>query len=207
MVVTIRRAGPRVYLQNLPFQFKDLAKETLGLTYKKNFDQDSKTWWCGVAKLAKAQEFVTMLNENPPAPKAEDLDDVRLVGKATYKGRTYYVRQVTADQTRCRLITLDGKLDFWADLATDAGDVTAESAAMQKRYEPRDERGSYGQPTGRKVYTTVGSIRKFVESQRRAEAGGGLPACAGCGKRDSNLIEDLEDGLFKHRHCCDVPSE
>ena len=49
----------------------------------------------------------------------------------------------------------------------------------------------------------LGSIRRFVDSQKRAEQNG-EPACAACGKR-GELHHDLEDGLMKCFSCCDMP--
>ena len=35
---------------------------------------------------------------------------------------------------------------------------------------------------------------------------GNRPVCAECGKGGS-LVADLEDGLMKHRRCCDLPPD
>lgn len=49
----------------------------------------------------------------------QDPAKIKLVGKALYKGRTYYVRYVgeTKKGYSARLVTLDQSLDFWAKCA------------------------------------------------------------------------------------------
>jgi hypothetical protein len=48
-----------------------------------------------------------------------------------------------------------------------------------------------------------GYIRKHGNSANRSAGGG---TCAECG-RGGSLVEDMEDGLMKHRGCCDIPPE
>lgn len=193
--------GRRLYVQTAYGEPAVAALKSLGA----HWDAEQKAWWISPKKRAEVEEILVGADRKEdeakergdPIPK-EDADDIRLVGKATYKGRTYYVRAVTRDGHRCRLVTLDQSLDFWAPL-TGEGDL----ATITKRYEPREER-SYGRPTGRYTHTTLGSIRSFIERQKRAEAQG-LPACAECGKRSADLVEDLEDGAWKCYSCCDIP--
>jgi len=104
---------------------------------------------------------------------------------------------------RVRLLTLpdaDGKfLDFWAN---------CEEVEQVKTYTPRKVWNGRRAPYNRDVlvYTTLGSIAKFIAEQKAAEKAG-VPQCAACHKRVHGLIEDLEDGLMKCRGCCDMPSE
>lgn len=138
---------------------------------------------------------------------AEDLSGARVYAKVEYKGRTYYViartmTQATIHQAaqplRVRLATLqeDGPV-FWADAA---------ACRLLKEYHGRDERGAYGKPTGRTVYTTLGSLRSFVADQRAAEKAG-VPQCPVCGKRNPNMVLDHETGMTCCRGCADMPAE
>lgn len=168
MPVTLEKVGARFYLKDLPFAAKDRAKEALGMTGK-NWDADRRQWWVGAAKRADAEALVTALNDpTAPAPK-EDPDKVTLDGKGKHKGRTVYVRCFSADGRRCRVVTLprpDGTfLDYWKDVGTGEDQVE-----VVKRYEAREERGSYGRPTGRTVKTTLGSIVRFIEKANRDRA-------------------------------------
>jgi hypothetical protein len=135
---------------------------------------------------------------NPPKAK-QDPADIRLTGKGEYKGRAYYMGSQTKDSSRVRLLTLpDAKgeyLDFWADVS---------AVKVIKTYAPRDvwDGRRYSGRTV-KQYTTLGSIADFIaREQRNRKAGGAV--CAACGK-SGELVEDLEDGLQKHRACCDIP--
>lgn len=200
MATTLEKIGARVYLVGLPFAAKDEAKRVLGMSGS-NFDRDRKCWWVGAAKRAEAEAFVATLNngggESGDTPKAEDLSNARVYAKVKYQDRTFFVIAETRDVTRCRLVTLaDDAVPFWVDCA---------ACELVKRYEGREERGFRG-PTGRMVYQTLGSMRKFVNDQKAKEAAG-VPQCAACGKRSGGLIEDYEDGLMKCRGCADIPSE
>jgi hypothetical protein len=93
-MIVLKKVGSRIYLTGDTFAHKDRIKSVLGLTGK-NFDGDR--WWVGAAKRAAAEALVAELNAGPPvtAEKVkEDPGSVRLVGKAKYKGRTYYARYV-----------------------------------------------------------------------------------------------------------------
>lgn len=154
-----------------------------------HWDRERKAWWISSGKAADVERILTdsgaafdlrkaddravradqledagdvkAAEELRKGPPKEDSRNVRLIGKATYKGRTYYVRAISADGRRCRLVTLDQALDFWAD----AGDGEAQ-ARVVKRYEPRevwDGRRNSGRT--RTEYTTLHSIQKFIEKQ------------------------------------------
>ena len=95
---------------------------------------------------------------------------------ATYKGRTYRLRFLgdTKFGRRAKLAFLDGSKEFWVDASLVA---EAESPAKQTYEAGRTE--------------TRGKYR------------GGRAVCADCG-RPGYLVQDLEDGLMKHRRCCDM---
>lgn len=176
--------GGRVYVIGNSFPVKDRLKAA-GC----HWDPDRRQWWIGAAKASALATIVASAASAPAAP--EDLGKSRVYGKVQYKGRSYYV--LAQGSGRVRLTVLDGSIVFWAD----------ESACQwEKRYSPREERGAYGRPTGRQVYQTLGGIRSFVQREREARAAG-EPVCAECG-RSGELVRDLEDGMMKHRHCCDM---
>jgi hypothetical protein len=206
MAVTLEKIKARVYLVGLPANDREAAKSALGMGGK-NFDWDRKQWFVGTAKFKAAQEFVEKFNSGAIQPAVEDINDCRVYAKVEYQGHKYYVigqtmTQATATQPalplRVRLVSLNaGSQPFWTD---------AQNCKLEKEYRGREERGAYGRPTGRTVYTTLGNIRSFVTDQRAKEAAG-VPQCAECGLRNHHLIVDNEDGMMKCNGCCDLPSE
>lgn len=197
MATTIEQSGSRLYLVDLPFAAKDEAKR-IGC----HWDSDRRQWWIGTAKRDAATALVERLNTRPAAddpagsenpnlgkglPAASESDDRRVYAKVTYKGSNYYVIAESHAQGRCMVCRLTGS-GFWIDMA---------ACELVKTYAPREYRG-------RTEYTTLGSIRRFVERQKAGERDG-LPQCAACGKRSNDLHHDLEDGLQKCYGCCDMP--
>lgn len=163
-----------------------------------HWDATTKCWWLGVAKKA---EVIALLAEKleEEEPKKEDARNIRLVGKALYKGKIYYCRFLgeTKKGYSARLVNLDQSLDFWAP-AKRPGEKDEEGfAVLIKTYQHREYRG-------RLEYTTLGSIQAFVEKEKKNRESGG-EVCAECGK-SGVLVQDLEDGMMKHRHCCDIES-
>ena len=117
---------------------------------------EPKTEDCGKAKLDAAKELVDKLNGATGEPKTEDSSDVKIIGKASYKGREYYVRFVgecKSGEYKARLTTLDGKLDFWAVCARPGYRAGQGEAAIIKTYqEPK----------------TLASLARFV-AEKKAE--------------------------------------
>lgn len=195
-MTTLEQVGPRIYFRGAPFGAKGALKD-IGA----HWDADERCWWIGTAKRADAERLLGQLAA-APVPTARDgpetvPDDARVLARVKHAGRSYYVVAETAGRIRCRIVGLDGRHPRWVDCA---------ACELVREYPGREERGAYGRPTGRTVYTTLGSLRRFVQSQRDLEAKG-APICGGCGKRaeEHELIEDLEDGILKHPHCCDIP--
>jgi hypothetical protein len=194
------KVGARVYVTGNSYPIRDRLKRA-GCRW----DPDRRQWWIGSSKAKELEQIVKCsVPADSSEKKTEDPDTIRLVGKARYKGKTFYCRWV--GHTRkgdymAHLCSLDGKLDFWALCAQPhetQHDGLGEIAVITKMYQAREYRG-------RAEYTTLGSIQRFVERERKNREEGG-EVCAECG-RSGELIEDLEDGLRKHRHCCDMPSE
>lgn len=195
MSITLQREKTRIYLVGNTYPVKAEIKALGG-----HWDGDRKAWWVGTAKASEAEALVAQLAGNGSAtataatPKVSD--DSKLVGKAKYQGRTYYVLwmgRCSSGAEKAHLTVLDGSIDFWADLS---------ACEILKTYQPREVRnGFYGRGTHTE-YTTLGSIRRFIEQQREGERTGNI--CAECGKAGDDLVHDLEDGALKHRHCCDI---
>lgn len=188
MAITIERQGQRVYLVGDTFAVKDQIKALGG-----HWDGERRAWWVGASKAVEAQALVHALATPQAAgtPKAkQDPNDIRLTGKGRYKGREYFAGSITRDGLKVRLLTLPDAngdyLDFWA---------LCSEVEQTKTYSPREYRG-------RMEYTTLGSIARFVAHERHNRAEGG-EVCAECGK-SGDLVTDLEDGLRKHRRCCDI---
>lgn len=154
-----------------------------------HWDADSKRWWVGIAKKGEVEKILAEALAAPASEAIEDLSSARISAKVTYEGRQYYVIASTAD--RARLTTLNDKIAFWADKS---------KCELIRKYEPRTNTFR-GRTTTE--YTTVGSLRRFVESQKEGESKG-LQKCTECGVRSNRLVADLEDGLMKCRKCCDI---
>jgi hypothetical protein len=189
-MISLECQGQRIYLLGNTFPHKERIKSELHLDGK-NFDSERRAWWVGAGKRDQAEKLVQELN-SAPAPASTVGDDTRVLAKVGYKGRNYYV--IAESGTRARLTVLDGSISFWADKA---------NCNLLKEYHPREERGAYGKTTGRLVYQTLGSIKNFIDKQKQARESG-APVCSACGVAGGELVEDMEDGLLKHRRCCDM---
>lgn len=195
MGITVEEVAQRIYLLGDTYPVKDRIKQLGG-----HWDGERKAWWVGKVKQADVASLVTELASKPQTPAArmkESPDTIRLTGKGKYKGRTYYAGAVTKDGMKVRLLTLPDAngdyLDFWADCS---------QVEEVKRYQPREVwNGRRGGGTVTQ-YTTLGSIADFIAKEKKNKANGG-EVCAECGK-SGGLVCDLEDGLMKHRHCCDI---
>jgi hypothetical protein len=145
-MITLERIGGRVYLLGDTYPHRDAIKAAGG-----NWDSGRRAWWMGAAKLPAVQELVARL-EATPAPPIVIGEGSRIVARARYKGRYYYVLWMGAladGAQKAHLTVLDGSIDFWADLG---------ACEIMKRYPPREYRG-------RATYTTLGSIRRFIAQQ------------------------------------------
>jgi hypothetical protein len=181
--IKTEKVGTRVYVVGNTFAIKDRLKSA-GC----HWDGERKQWWIGAAKADKITSIVGGLDGKEIK---EDFSNSRLYGKVEYKGRSYYVLAVGQD--RLRLTVLDSSIVFWAAVS---------ECKWTKRYEVRTRFGGYGRGQI-EVYTTLGSIREFIETQKQEKASG-KPACAECGKH-GDLHHDLEDGAMKCYSCCDIP--
>jgi hypothetical protein len=187
--------GARLYFRGAPFGAKDRLK-ALGA----HWDAEEHCWWIGRAKRAEAERLLGELTVAPASPQDDTVpDDARVYARVKHGGRSWYVVAEAHAQGRCRIVGLDGRSPRWVDMS---------ACELLKTYEGREERGAYGRRTGRTVYQTLGRLRDFVAEQRAAEERGD-PVCPECGKRarPEELVRDLEDGIYKHPWCTDMPPD
>lgn len=108
MTLEVRRR--RLYFKNAPFAVKDRLK-----SFGASWDAEQRAWYVGLQKKSQAEQFVQELQS---APEEETLGEaeVRIVGRATYQGQSYYVlwHGEREGEPIARLSTRDGKRLFWA---------------------------------------------------------------------------------------------
>lgn len=162
----------------------------------------TRRWWATAAKRAIAEDILAATAGDTPAE--EDADRVRVVGKAKYKGRVYYVRATAfkAGENRAYVTTLDGKTKFWCSLANPCGgghDGSGDIAVMLKEYPPHEIRG-------RKEWMTLGRLRRFAERARKndaAKAAGTAETkpCWECGREFTEFDARAGGGDWNDSYC------
>ncbi len=217
MTITIDTQGRRHYLRGNTYPVKDRLRDA-GCKW----DSDAKCWYTGKRELAlrllselapesmvardaelEGRPEAPGIREQAPQQARQDRespgDDAVVAGKATYKGKTYYVagrvdrgrthwddrvRAVTTrDGAKVLLYSRDGKLQFWARLAQVVGDRFSAAEGPQTSDGARIAK-SYERPQ------TIGRLRRFAEEAKQARAQGnedGIPdgaryECAECGE-------------------------
>lgn len=168
MKITIRlecRSGV-YYLTGNTFPIRERIKETFrgGAAYSR----EQKGYQVPDNMEEEARLFVETINAEE---NEEDLSEYRVYGKVQYKSRSYYC--IAVSEKRLRLCSLNGQIDFWADISL---------CTWEKRYQPR-------QYQGRDVYQTIGSIRKFVDEQKGPNAKGRCTECDAWGLRGQTCTE------------------
>ena len=145
--MTVEKIGRRYYITGQTYAAKDALKAA-GCKW----DPDRRAWWTGKKEVAERFD-----RQAPAEAKPEDPDTIRVIGKARYKGRDYYIRWVGTCKTgehKARLCTLDAKIDFWAACAEPGDRPAADEASVTKMYqEPR----------------SLAGIRRFIEDRRAEE--------------------------------------
>lgn len=152
MTVTIEKQGRRYYIAGNTYPIKDQLRAA-GCKW----DPDRKQWWTGKKDVAER------LASKEIKPAAQSPDEVYVIGKASYKGRSYYVQWAGVTKKgnyAFHLVTLDAKIDFWADGSPMNGTSPAEhekQARWEKTYQ--DKRSLAG-------------IRQFIEDNKKAKEEG-----------------------------------
>lgn len=167
--LTIQKVDRRLYVVGNSYPVKDQLKK-IGC----HWDSDRKQWWIGSGKETELQDIVNAVSaapsQQPAAPAKEDLSARECLGKVEYKGRTYYVIGQSEKTGKLWLTVLDCSIDFWA----------VESLCKWiKRYEAREEHGSYGRGTERYRRQTLGAIQRFLRDQKNPDTARGV--CTECG--------------------------
>lgn len=180
---TITVEGRRVYIQT---RYGDPCVPILK-RMGAHWEPQTKRWWLTAAKTAEVEAAVAKTAGQPDEADAER--KVTVVGKARYKGRTYYVRWVGQCQSgayKARLCSLDGKIDFWATAArphefhvTGDGDVAQVTNTYQEA-------------------RSLDSIRRYIERVRREEKAGVVRG----GKPDEECYWGGEDWLVQGCSAC-----
>lgn len=151
MTIRIEKTGKRIFLLGDTFAFRNEIKALGG-----HWDGGRKAWWVGAAKAAKAEALAAQLSSRATERKGVDADST-IIGKATYKGRSYYVLWVGECKTgdyKTHLTVLDGSIDFWAACAR-PNEHAFEGVARMDKF--------YGDPK------KLGSLQRFVNEKRREE--------------------------------------
>jgi hypothetical protein len=172
MDVQMQTEGRRIYISGNTYPIKSDIKAAGG-----HWDGARRAWWVGVGKR---EELARALNQATPTAPVQR--ETTVIGKAEYKGRTYFV--IWHGETKfghsMKLTTLDEKIEFWAS--------ASKGARVIKEYQERK---------------TLASIRDFVSDKREQKRNPQqywetheCPACARA-ERGGYLREHLFDG-------CDV---
>lgn len=169
--ITIEKIGRRHYIRNSPFALKDQLRAA-GCKW----DPEQRAWWTSKADVA--QKFAKAAAEQP---KAAGLNQ-EVAGKATYKGRSYYlaartIRGSTHWDDRCEAVTsrdgskmllafVDGSKTFW----TSRNEVQVTQTYRTAR--------------------TIASLREFAQKARSSDSTGRRAGtCADCGTSSARLVE------------------
>lgn len=170
-MITTQKEGRRVYLSGNTYSLRDKLR-SLGATW----DPDRKQWWVGTSKQAEVLALLersTTESDAPAQNRAAPGKNAAVAGKATYKGKTYYVAGkstrggryaesveavTTQDGAKVLLLSRDGSMQFWATLQT-FGHIVIVGAA---------------QPTDVAVITqtyqrpqTIAGLERFAEEVRK----------------------------------------
>lgn len=157
VVISMERVGARIYVTGNTWPVKGNLKAA-GC----HWDKDRKQWWIGAAKAEALAAVVAGLNG--PAVEKKLSEDTPVLGRVTYKNRSYYVVNEGRGGEKLHLASLDGSIDFWAD---------ASACEWTKRYEAREVWD--GRPYSGRYVTqrqTIGSLRRFSERNREAKRRG-----------------------------------
>lgn len=166
--IRLEITGRRIYFLGNTYPAKDRIR-SIGAKW----DSEKRAWWIGSTKRSQAEELIGSLS----ADSRDDAPglDARIIGRAEYKGRSYYVASrygepVRSGNGRTLLYATDGSFQFWA-------------AELQHLRLYRAE-------------TSIRANREFAE-----QAKSGLSSCAECGFRTADLV-DAKDASGGVAPCC-----
>lgn len=166
--ITLAEEGRRLYIVGNSYPIKDQIKSAGG-----HWDADRKQWWIGSGKRSEIEAAITTQSTQASESQTRDAE-VMVCGKAKYKGRSYYVRWsgVTKRGTYAfRLVTLDGKSDFWAN-GREFGPALIDEATWEKRYQ--ESRSLSG------IRAYIDRVRSAEKSSSYGDAGWMHNGCSEC---------------------------
>lgn len=146
MTIAVQKEGRRFYFSGNTYPIKDSLRAA-GCKW----DPDRKQWWTGKAETAERLAAADI----EPTENA----DAQVIGKARYKGRSYYVAWAGVTKRGSyafHLLSLDGKIDFWVDGSPMNGSASPEhekQAQWEKTYQEK---------------RSLSSIRRWIEDNRKA---------------------------------------
>jgi hypothetical protein len=164
--IQIQQNGQRIYIVGHTYPIRDRLRSAGA-----HWDGDRGAWWIGAAKRADIESVIAAASA-AAASQGPDRG-ARVLGRARYRDREYYVLAKSRDGRRLLLAFRDGSKQFWAD---------ASEATLIRRYDSENYR------TGRVEYPTLGYMLDRAaewramspeERERRAaiRAAGGVCRC------------------------------
>jgi hypothetical protein len=144
MSITLKQVEQRVYAMGNTWAIKDGLKK-IGA----HFDPIYNAWWVGSVKRGDLQSLIAAV-QSPSDDLRSDTEiteATRLLGKVSYRGRSYFLLYTSKDGAAHKVCSLDGQMVFWAKVEN--------GAKIEKKY------GRNGSD-----YPTVGSMRAFVNGLR-----------------------------------------
>ncbi|OBK02783.1 hypothetical protein A5637_16350 [Mycolicibacterium fortuitum] len=111
--IEVRKTGRRFYIQGAPYAARDTLRDA-GCRW----DPEEKGWWTGKGDVA--EKLVAHLTRNAPDPDAPETvssSAAVLKGRATYKGKSYYLlasgTSAKTGRPYAKVCSRDGQLVFW----------------------------------------------------------------------------------------------
>lgn len=167
--MSIETIGQRIYFRGHTYPVRDRIKAIGG-----HWDADRRAWWVGTAKRAEAEALAAEMGDAPaassqPSERRNETPDraARVKGRATYKGRDYYVLAETRDGARLLLAARNGAFQFWARAAQIVGDRISVASGPQYTEGARITK-TYGHDrSGYTEYPTLGSLIDRADAWRK----------------------------------------
>ena len=179
MSITIQIEGRRNYLVGNTYPIR-ARLQGAGC----HWDAERRAWWTGDKERAidLAAAPAPAPTQAAPAAKTVDRDDPCILGRAEYKGKTYYAISGTVachdGVSRIRLAFRDGSSSFWA---------ASETVTFARHYERPQ---------------SIAGLARFAEKARASENGTApTKQCWECGCAFSEHDARRNDGDWSDSYC------
>ncbi len=186
MPIRIEQRGRRLYFLGDTFNMKSKIKQA-GATW----DADTRAWYIGSTKRTEAERLVQEINGQGPAQAPQQAalplqpaagqempDDTKILGKALYKGKEYFVlfSGYTQAGYSVKLASRDGKIQFWVNIPMVNG-------VFQLHGGPVEVTKTYQEDRDGRMMTWGKYKRLRDEYRQKAQRakGMGVEACGKCG--------------------------